>query len=121
MFECFTSVVNASEVFEKCFTPRKLEKAKKSFYGINILGIPFRYSLGISQVTRKITKKNLKITLRDAIVTAMCRETGLPLLSLNDSGYRKFANIVSLQLINKDLILHNSSPEEVLRKAKIYS
>lgn len=118
-FECFTSVINASEIFEHCRTKSEIEKAKISFSGINILGIPFRYSLGISEIIKKIKKRRIRISLRDAVVMSVCIQARLPMLALNEKRYLKYSDIISLQLINKKLILHNSSSEEILRKAKI--
>lgn len=120
MFECFTSVINAAEIFEECHSNDEIEKAKLSFNGINILGIPFRYSLGISETIKKIKKRRIRISLRDAVIISVCIQARLPMLALNDKKYFRYSDIVSLQLINKKLILHNSSSEEILRKAKIF-
>jgi len=119
MFECFTSVINAAELLEDCNTKTEIEMAKKSFSDINILGIPFRYSLGISETVKKIKANKLRINFRDAVVMSLCIQARLPVLALNEKKYLKYSDIVGLQLINKKLILHNSSSEEILRKAKI--
>lgn len=119
-FECFTSVINAAEIFESCKTAAGTEKAKKSFAGINILGIPFRYSVKISEILKKVKRRKLRISLRDALIMSMCIETKLPLLAENEKKYSKYRGILSLKLINKDLILENNSAEEIFRKAKIF-
>lgn len=54
---CYTSVVNASEVFSDCSDGKMIEEAKKLFTGISILGIPFRYSLKTGEVMKAIKKK----------------------------------------------------------------
>lgn len=61
LFVCYTSVVNASEIFSLYSDRSKLTKAKNSFEGVNILGIPFRYSLKIGEILRLIKKKILTI------------------------------------------------------------
>jgi len=61
MFDCYTSVINASEIFSYCLNKREIELAKKSFSGINVLGIPFRYSLKIGEIFGLIKKKILTI------------------------------------------------------------
>ncbi len=55
---CYTSVVNASEIFSECENPKMLEEAKNLFKDVGILGIPFRYSLKIGEVIKSIKKKN---------------------------------------------------------------
>ena len=57
LFDCFTSVINASEIFSVCPNAKMIDGAKHSFYGVGVLGIPFRYSLTIAEVSRKIKKK----------------------------------------------------------------
>lgn len=54
---CYTSVINASEIFSECSGKRAILKAKKSFVDIGIMGIPFRYSLKIGEVMKVIKKK----------------------------------------------------------------
>ncbi|MDZ4713487.1 MAG: hypothetical protein SGI89_14355 [bacterium] len=54
---CFTSVINASEIFARCKNAAELEKAKNLLVNVAILGIPFRYSLRISEVNIAIKKK----------------------------------------------------------------
>lgn len=57
LFDCYTSVINASEIFSGCINNKMRESAKHSFYGIGVLGIPFKYSLSIGEVLKKIKKK----------------------------------------------------------------
>ncbi|MEO8665206.1 MAG: hypothetical protein ABI462_06895 [Ignavibacteria bacterium] len=57
---CYTSVINASELFSECKSPKMIENTKKMFGNVGILGIPFRYSLKISEAMREIKKKNRK-------------------------------------------------------------
>ncbi|MEO8447809.1 MAG: hypothetical protein ABI528_09955 [bacterium] len=54
---CFTSVINASEIFAMCKNAAELENAKNLLVNVAILGIPFRYSLRISEVNIAIKKK----------------------------------------------------------------
>ena len=61
LFEgCYTSVINASEVFSEYSDKRIRGRIKKSFEGIGILGIPFRYSVKIGEVMDAIKKKDWK-------------------------------------------------------------
>lgn len=57
MFDCFTSVINASEIFAGCSTKSMQEKAKHAFYGSGVLGIPYKYSVRAGEVINRIKKK----------------------------------------------------------------
>ena len=58
MFDgCYTSVINASEIFSECKSPKAEDEAKRLFADVGILGIPFRYSLKIGKAMRIIKKK----------------------------------------------------------------
>ncbi|MBK8551893.1 MAG: hypothetical protein IPL53_12825 [Ignavibacteria bacterium] len=59
---CYTSVINASEIFSECSGKRAILKAKTAFEDIGILGIPFRYSLKTGEVM-KVIKKKEQVTL----------------------------------------------------------
>lgn len=61
LFVCYTSVINASEMFSMYSNKSELDHVKNSFTGINILGIPFRYSIKIGEILRLIKKKILTI------------------------------------------------------------
>ncbi|MDQ3019984.1 MAG: hypothetical protein M3R36_05365 [Bacteroidota bacterium] len=54
---CYTSVINAAEIFSGCTTPIMKESAKHSFYGVGVLGIPYKYSFRIGEVLEQIKKK----------------------------------------------------------------
>ncbi len=54
---CYTSVINASEIFSDMTGKRKIDSAKIMFDEIGILGIPFRYSLKIGDVMNAVKKK----------------------------------------------------------------
>ncbi len=119
LFDCYSSVLNASEIFYGCENEQQLEKAKHSFYGTGVLGIPYKYSLTIADVLRNIESENLKNTFRDAVVTAICIETRLPMFTLNTKRYKNLFRIFKLKLISKDVIEKNNSSEIILNKAKI--
>lgn len=55
---CYTSVINASEIFAACSSKKMLENAKHSFYGVGVLGIPYKYSFMISEVMKMVKKKS---------------------------------------------------------------
>ena len=119
IFDCYTSVINASEIFYGCAGNSQREKAKHSFYGTGVLGIPYKYSLRIGEVLKKIEERKLKNTYRDAVITAVCMETKLPFLTLNEKKYSQLSGIFKLKLISKECIIQNNSPEIIFKKAKI--
>lgn len=56
-FTCYTSVINSSEIFSISSNEDYLLKCKKAFFGLNILGIPYRYSDSIGKLLNFIKKK----------------------------------------------------------------
>lgn len=119
LFECYTSVINASEIFSVCSTKKRIENAKRSFLGVSILGIPFRYSVTAGKIMRRINDKKLKNTFRDSLIITMCAETKLPLFTLNESRYKNLSDYFKVKLISKEIIIQNNSPEIIFKKAKI--
>ena len=61
LFSSYTSVFNVSEVLAVCPDKRTSNRAVKAFYGISVLGIPYRYSVKIADVLKKIKKKVLTL------------------------------------------------------------
>lgn len=57
LFRSYTSVLNVSEVLAACPDKKASDIALKAFYGISVLGIPYRYSIKISEILREIKKK----------------------------------------------------------------
>lgn len=119
MFDCYTSVINASEIFAGCTRKSQIEKAKHSFYGTGVLGIPYKYSLRIGDIIKKIEEEKLNNSLRDAVMTAVCTETKLPLFTLNENKYSQLTGSFNLKIISKEIIIQNNSPEVIFKKAKI--
>jgi predicted nucleic acid-binding protein len=119
LFDCYSSVLNASEIFYGCRGNRQLNNAKYSFYGTGMLGIPYKYSYKIAEVLKIIEKNNLHNSYRDAVITAVCSETKLPLVTLNEMKYKSLFKSSGLKLIKKDIIIRFSNPEIIFNKAKI--
>lgn len=119
MFDCYTSVLNASEIFAGCKGKFQIEKAKHSFFGTGVLGIPYKYSFRIGEIIKKIESGKLNNSYRDAVITAVCVETKLPLLTLNENKYSQLSALFKLKLISKEIIIQNNSPEVIFKKAKL--
>lgn len=113
LFDCYTSVINASEVFAECKTKEQEEIAKQAFFGSGVLGIPYKYSHTIG----KLLKQN--INYRDAMMLTIVIETKLPIVSFTDKERqnelsKKFGiKFVQPQVIQKyntpQLIFSNSN------------
>lgn len=63
LFSSYTSVLNVSEVLAACPDRRTSDKALKAFFGISVLGIPYKYSVKIADVLREIKKKALTLAI----------------------------------------------------------
>lgn len=109
LFDCYTSVINASEVFAKCSSKQQEENAKQAFFGSGVLGIPYKYSHTIG----KLLKDNMNY--RDAFMTAILIETKLPIVSFTnmDSDY---SGKYGIKIIQPQVILKNNSPQAIFKK-----
>lgn len=116
---CYTSVINAAELFSECSGKRAADKVKTSLIEVGILGIPFRYSLRIAEMMKEIEKSKSGNTLRDALVLSMCAETKLPILTSNEMRYTKLAKKFKVKIISEELVRNYISPELIFKKAKI--
>ena len=119
LFECYTSVVNASEVFSRCSSKEEIELTKKCFLGVSVLGIPFRYSVTAGEILRETEIKSNSHNLRDSLIMTMCVETKLPMITLNENRYKHLSERFNVKLIRKEIIIQNNSPEIIFKKAKI--
>jgi len=112
LFGCFTSVINASEVFSECKTDAEHEKAKHSFYGSGVLGIPYKYSVTLG----KLLKEN--VNFRDAAVLTMLIETKLPIVSFTDK-YDEYAGKFRIKILKPELIQKYKTPQIIFKKANL--
>ena len=63
LFSSYTSVMNVSEVLAACPNKKTSDKALNAFFGISVLGIPYKYSVKIAEVLREIKKKALTLAI----------------------------------------------------------
>jgi hypothetical protein len=110
LFDCYTSVINASEVFAECRTKEQEEKSKQAFFGSGVLGIPYKYSHTIG----RLLKEN--VSYRDACVISILIETKLPIVSFTNtnSGYAekygiKFIQPQAVQKYNTPQLIFSSN------------
>lgn len=78
---CFTSVLNASELFVFAKTDFEKEKVRDLLNAINVLGLHARYSLAVSDC-----KNNFK-NIRDALFYVLAEQNRLTIVSLNPDKY----------------------------------
>ncbi len=104
LFDCYTSVINASEVFAKCETKEQEENAKQSFFGSGVLGIPYKYSHTIG----KLLKDN--VNYREACVTAILIETKLPIVSFTNMK-SEYAEKYGIKIVRPHIIQQYNTPQ----------
>lgn len=80
---CFTTVINASELFFACSNDMERKAVEDLLSALKILGINSRYSLKISKFFNKVA------TTRDAIMCVVAEINRLPILTYNVNRYNK--------------------------------
>jgi len=80
---CFTSVINASEIYFYCATPKEKFAADAVIFALKVLGIHPRYSLNISYFFNKVA------TTRDAMICSLAKSNKLPILTNQFERYKK--------------------------------
>jgi len=112
LFDCYTSVINASEVFSECKSAKQEEYAKQAFFGSGVLGIPYKYSVTIGKILKH------KIDFRDACMIAMMLETKLPVISFTDKKAEYSAQF-GIKFIQPQFVLKYKSPQIIFKKANL--
>lgn len=78
---CFTSVINASELYFFVRSPEEKRKLDDLFYAISVLGIHSRYSLMISEAAEKFSN------YRDALIYILAKQNRLTIITQNPGKY----------------------------------
>ena len=78
---CFTSVLNASELFMAAKTEFEKGKVRDLLNAINVLGLHARYSLAVSDC------KNNFNNIRDVLFYVLAEQNKLTIVSLNPNKY----------------------------------
>ena len=100
---CYTSVINIGEVLSACKGKLQTESAKRAFYGVGLLGIPYRYSERLGQILRHV-KDNKSNNYRDALIIMMCSETRLTLVTFNTERYMTLSKKFGVKVIGREAI-----------------
>ncbi|MBE0538667.1 MAG: PIN domain-containing protein [Ignavibacterium sp.] len=79
---CFTSVLNAAELFMCAKSDLEKEKVKDLLYALKVLGLPARYSLSITDLDGKINNT------RDALFYILAEKNKLSIVSFNTDKYK---------------------------------
>lgn len=91
---CFTSVLNASELFMMAKSDFEREKVRDLLNALKVLGLHSRYSLAIADYTSKFT------SIRDALFYILAEQNNLRIVTLNPDKYRGLSvNSVHPQMI----------------------
>lgn len=114
VFDCFTSVINASEVFAECETKEQEENAKQSFFGSGVLGVPYKYSHTIGKLLKE------KINYRDALMLTIVIETKLPVVSfINKDMQEEYKAKFGIKFVQPHDILKYNTPQSIFKKANL--
>ncbi|MGB9663509.1 MAG: PIN domain-containing protein [Ignavibacteria bacterium] len=98
-YDCFTTVINAIEVYELAGKENK-KYADMMLYGFKILGIHSRYAEKVADLISDAKNRNLDWNLRDALIVMMAIQNKLVLTTFNDEKYLNYNNVKLLK-INK--------------------
>lgn len=98
-YDCFTSVINAIEVYEFAGTENK-KFADMLLFGFKVLGIHSRYAEKVAEMIEFQKKLNRNWNLRDALVVMMSIQNKLVLATFNSEKYLNYNNVKLLK-INK--------------------
>lgn len=80
-FNCFTTAVNASEIFYYCDTAMEKKFAEKLLSSLKVLGYNSRYSL------KMFGKKENTAGVRDAMIAVVAESSKLPMISYRKQNY----------------------------------
>jgi len=104
LFDCFTSVINASEVFAKCSSKQQEENAKQAFFGSGVLGIPYKYSHTIGKLLKD------EVNYRDACMISILIETKLPIVSFTNMK-SEYAEKYGIKIVQPQIIQQYNTPQ----------
>lgn len=114
LFDCYTSVINASEVFAQCSSKQQEENAKQAFFGSGVLGIPYKYSHTIGKLLKQ------ELNYRDAYMMAMIIETKLPIVSfIYKERQEEYTKKFGIKFIQPQLIQKYNTPQSIFKKANL--
>lgn len=78
---CYTTVINASELLFSANSEEEMEHVKKVLNAVKVLGLNSRYSLTVSNYSKKV--KNL----RDALFSVVADINKLPIVTFDNNRY----------------------------------
>jgi len=80
---CFTSVINASELFYAAKNDLQKDSVRKVLTGLKVLGMHSRYSLLINNYSTLVN------TVRDALICVLAEYNKLPIITYNVDKFVK--------------------------------
>ena len=108
LFTCFTSVINATELFSLSDNEADKSNIKSSLFGTGVLGIPYKYS----ETAGKLMNDYKGFTLREYMIGALLLETKLPVISFSYNEV-KFYEMTGIKFINAATVLELSSAKQI--------
>ncbi len=108
LFSCFTSVINASELFSLSKNEADRTNIKSSLFGTGVLGIPYKYS----ERAGKLMNEFKGFTLREYMIGALLLETKLPVISFSNKDV-KFYAMTGIKHIDSAAVLKLDSAKQI--------
>ncbi len=78
---CYTTVINAAELFSAVRDEREREAVQALLSGLRVIGLSARYAATIGETAREVKQKGFEISERDAIVIGTAVAARLPVLT----------------------------------------
>lgn len=107
---CFTTFVQASEIYSACGDVTDRATVDRALFGLKILGASSRYSKTIGSVLSSLGTMRGH---RTAIVAAMALESRLPVVT--DTHFDELSAVSGLQLFTGDMLRRVKSRDELMK------
>ncbi|HZV12420.1 MAG TPA: type II toxin-antitoxin system VapC family toxin [Candidatus Kapabacteria bacterium] len=78
---CYTTVINAAELFSAVRDEREREAVQALLSGLRVIGLSARYAATIGETVREVRQKGFEISERDAIVIGTAVAARLPVMT----------------------------------------
>jgi predicted nucleic acid-binding protein len=108
LFSCFTTVINAAELFSLSDNETDKANIKSSLFGTGVLGIPYKYS----ERAGKLMNEFKGFSLREYMIGALLLETKLPVISFSNKE-AKFYEATGIKVINASAVLKLDTAKQI--------
>jgi predicted nucleic acid-binding protein len=92
LFSCFTTVINAAELYAGAWGDEEIKKVDAALWGMKVLGLSSRYAKHIGQLFVKLQTQGKSITEHDCLIAGIALESKLPILTGNTKRFENIPN-----------------------------